>query len=597
MRRLLPLSLLALAMACNKDKGVVLPEEEGPAPYVPPDNDADGYAADVDCDDDNAAIHPDAVELCDGINNDCDTVIDEPGGDGIPFYRDADGDGYGDAATTISSCEQPPGYISDATDCDDTSAAASPGATEICNDGLDNNCNGDETECALSGSFTYTNANAIFTGPSTGERVAGPIVGGADLTGDGIGDLLIGSARSDTSGVDSGVVYVQPGPLVAGRASLSAAPFRLYGSAAGHNAGASLWMGDLNGDGHGDAVIGAPKGKGGGTDSGEAYLVLGPVTADVSLYASNLRLIGEITYDLAGTSVSGAGDLTGDGVADLVVSAIGQGDGSFQQQGAAYVVSGALVDSVDLSLAEARILGDEDYDRLGTQVIGDADTDGDGVSELFASGYTWPSNDNQGAVWMFEAPISGGLAAADAAARLEGEERDDQSGTAFAVADLNDDGKDDIVISAPYAGDDLDEQGIVYVIDGPVSGTISLSTASSRLLGPKARDRIGADVDAGGDVDGNGVSDLLIGASAADTDTTDSGGAWLLYSPLPAGTMALDASGIALVGAARDELGAGVGFIGEMNGDITEDFAVGAASNDLAGTDAGGVFVIFGQGL
>ena len=95
-----------------------------------------------DCDDTTDAIGPDATELCNGIDDDCDGGIDEGSAtDAGIWYADADGDGFGDAGTPASACEVPSGYVEDATDCNDTTAAAHPGAEEVC-DLVDNDCDG-----------------------------------------------------------------------------------------------------------------------------------------------------------------------------------------------------------------------------------------------------------------------------------------------------------------------------------------------------------------------------------------------------------------------------------------------------------------------
>jgi large repetitive protein len=99
-----------------------------------------GYILDSsDCDDSDATIYPGATEICDGLDNDCDALIDE--GLSSVYYADVDGDGYGDATNTSFDCTQPSGYILDSSDCDDSDATIYPGATEIC-DGLDNDCDG-----------------------------------------------------------------------------------------------------------------------------------------------------------------------------------------------------------------------------------------------------------------------------------------------------------------------------------------------------------------------------------------------------------------------------------------------------------------------
>jgi hypothetical protein len=92
-----------------------------------------------DCDDAEPAAFPGNPEICDGIDNDCDLQIDEAGAGGVTWYRDLDGDGYGDATQTTDACTQPTGYTADATDCNDQVPTVYPGAVELC-DGLDNDC-------------------------------------------------------------------------------------------------------------------------------------------------------------------------------------------------------------------------------------------------------------------------------------------------------------------------------------------------------------------------------------------------------------------------------------------------------------------------
>ena len=103
------------------------------------DSDGDGYDATEDCDDNNSVIHPGADEICDGVDNNCDGQADE--GVTEVFYADRDEDGFGDPSSTAEACEQPPGYVSTGTDCDDGSDATWPGASEQC-DGEDNDCDG-----------------------------------------------------------------------------------------------------------------------------------------------------------------------------------------------------------------------------------------------------------------------------------------------------------------------------------------------------------------------------------------------------------------------------------------------------------------------
>jgi len=99
------------------------------------DKDGDGYDSCNECDDDNANIHWDADEICDGVDNDCDDKIDE----GL-FYPDKDKDSYGDITDVGQSCPVPESYVSDNTDCNDNDSTINPGADEIPGDGIDQNC-------------------------------------------------------------------------------------------------------------------------------------------------------------------------------------------------------------------------------------------------------------------------------------------------------------------------------------------------------------------------------------------------------------------------------------------------------------------------
>ncbi|UCD87624.1 MAG: putative metal-binding motif-containing protein, partial [Desulfobacterales bacterium] len=110
------------------------------------DNDNDGYPADSDCDDSDPDVNPGAMEICNGIDDNCDGDIDEGC---VTYYRDADGDGYGDPGDSVTATSPPAGYVANAGDCDDADAATYPGASESCN-GWDDDCDGTVDEgCAL----------------------------------------------------------------------------------------------------------------------------------------------------------------------------------------------------------------------------------------------------------------------------------------------------------------------------------------------------------------------------------------------------------------------------------------------------------------
>ena len=105
------------------------------------DVDGDGFAACDDCDDADGDVNPDAVEVCDGVDEDCDGLVDNDAADATTWYGDSDGDGYGGSQYVVASCDVLVGYVTNATDCDDVDAATYPGASEIC-DLIDNDCDG-----------------------------------------------------------------------------------------------------------------------------------------------------------------------------------------------------------------------------------------------------------------------------------------------------------------------------------------------------------------------------------------------------------------------------------------------------------------------
>jgi hypothetical protein len=156
-----------------------------------------------DCDDTSAATNPAAVEACDGIDNDCAGGAD----DGLTFsdwYADADVDGYGDATAALSACAQPDGYVSDASDCDDTDALSYPAATEVC-DLEDNDCDGTVDDGAVDERTYYDDGDSDGYGtPSVTVSACGLPSGYAE-TGDDCDDAnsRINPGRDETcNGLD-----------------------------------------------------------------------------------------------------------------------------------------------------------------------------------------------------------------------------------------------------------------------------------------------------------------------------------------------------------------------------------------------------------
>ena len=170
------------------------------------DRDGDGHVADVldggtDCDDANGSVHPDADELCDGVDNDCDGGTDEfDAVDAVSWYRDTDGDGAGDASDLTQGCSAPSGFVESAGDCDDDDASVSPTADEVCGNGVDDDCDDVTDEDCDTGSADTGDDTAVDTGSDTGDTAMGwvdPCEGWKQVAGD---DFESGTAGTTVAG-------------------------------------------------------------------------------------------------------------------------------------------------------------------------------------------------------------------------------------------------------------------------------------------------------------------------------------------------------------------------------------------------------------
>ena len=152
------------------------------------DEDADGWAACEECDDSTGAVNPDADEVCNDVDDDCDSSVDEEALDATTWYADADGDGYTDPEATAIECNEPEGYVAAATedDCDDGDETSHPGATDLPDDGIDQDCDGsDATETGDTGDTDDTGPTGE-TGDDTGGKDDGTGCGCASTEGAGL---------------------------------------------------------------------------------------------------------------------------------------------------------------------------------------------------------------------------------------------------------------------------------------------------------------------------------------------------------------------------------------------------------------------------
>ncbi|WP_341794117.1 MULTISPECIES: hypothetical protein [unclassified Rickettsia] len=398
------------------------------------------------------------------------------------------------------------------------------------------------------GSFSIAPAPGIvrFIGENNKDFLGGSVSSIGDLNGDGIPELLIG-AINYPSGNGQGATYVVSGASInlnaGGSFSIAPAPgiVMFVGENNGDQSGFSVNnIGDLNGDGIPELLIGAPYYPSGNLQ-GATYVVSG---ASINLNAGGsisltgwstagngiVRFVGENSGDFSGYSVSSIGDLNGDGIPELLIGA----DAYSYAQGATYVVSGASINlntGGSFSIAPApgivRFAGENPRDFSGYSVSSIGDLNGDGIPELLI-GVPYYSNGNElgatyvvsGASINLNAGGSFSLTPVTGIVRFVGENDGDQSGTSVSsIGGLNEDGIPDLLIGAEGYLNGTD-QGATYVVSGAsinlnAGGSFSLTPVTGsidRLVGESNNDYFGASVSSTGYLNGDGIPELLIGA-------------------------------------------------------------------------------------
>jgi len=379
-----------------------------------------------------------------------------------------------------------------------------------------------------------------FEGEAAGERFGASVAGLGDVDGDGYADVAVGAPHADPNGPSSGLVRV-----FSGRDGHEL--WRLEGDSASDWFGFSIdGAGDVDGDGVGDLVIGSPMGT---PPEGRATVVSGRDGGTIWVW------IGGAPGERFGHAVAGAGDVDGDGFADVIVGAPNSNAaGTFA--GRARVFSGA----------DGSVLHSFDgaaWDQLGFSVSGAGDMDGDGLADVVVGA---PLADrtafNSGSAFVFSGADGSELLA------VHGVQIGDQLGSVVnGAGDVNADGTPDFLVGVPAADVNAIDSGAVEVRSG-ADGSVWL-TLSGRKSGEFLQQGAGV-----GDVDGDGFADVALGSPAADGKGSESGVVRLHSGKTGAELFVYSGK------KTRDWLGADVAAAGDVNRDGRLDFISGAPGHD-----------------
>ncbi len=426
---------------------------------------------------------------------------------------------------------------------------------------------------------------------------AGRAVGlGSDITGDGFGDVAVGAPYSDLGGSSTGALYIASQPSGT-TVDLKTSAVGAFYSDADSLLGWSLsFAGDIDADGVGDLVVGAPGVSIFGDDAGAAYVVHGPVSGSGSISTVGWEFGGTSADALGGSSVSGAGDLDADGYDDVVVG----GYGASSEAGEAYVIYGPVTAGGLLSYVDVVLTGEAAGDEAGYCVAGAGDTDGDGMDDLIVGATGESSGGTQaGAAYIVFGPTVSGDIGTVADVKLTGEHTWDYAGYAVdGVGDTDGDGLEDVLVTSRYEDSGGATAGAAYLVLGGVSGTVSLASADAKLLGSAANELVGSSVAGIGDFDVDGMDDFLLGAEGGDISGSSSGTVYMLQGPLT-GTFDLDEISDLVVwgSSAGDKLGIAVAGDGDVDGDGAIDIVLGAPFEDTAGSSSGAAYLFLGSSI
>ncbi|MBK7810818.1 MAG: FG-GAP repeat protein [Saprospiraceae bacterium] len=430
-----------------------------------------------------------------------------------------------------------------------------------------------------------SNTAAVILESNQESAYSGISVGSAgDVNGDGYSDLVVGAYLYDNGQNNEGVALVYHGSASGINTTVAAL---VESNQANSQFGISVASaGDVNGDGYSDIVVGAFLYDNGQNNEGAAFVYHGS-SSGISTTASAILESNQVAAIL-GYSVASAGDVNGDGYSDVVVGAYFYDNGQ-TDEGAAFIYHGAA--SGVSTTAAATLESNQENARFGYSVASAGDVNGDGYSDVVVGAYLYENGqNNEGAAFVFHGSASG--ISINPAVILEGNQASAEFGYSVASAgDVNGDGYSDVVVGAHLYGNGETGEGAAFVYHGSVMGTSN--TAAAILESNQESAYSGISVGSAGDVNGDGYSDLVVGAYLYDNGQNNEGVA-LIYHGSASG---INTTVAALVESnqANSQFGISVASAGDVNGDGFSDIVVGAFLYDNGQNNEGAAFVYHGS--
>ncbi|NOX19613.1 MAG: hypothetical protein GXO87_15200 [Chlorobi bacterium] len=416
------------------------------------------------------------------------------------------------------------------------------------------------------GSAMNTTADVTLTGENTGDYFGASVSNADDVNGDGYDDVIVGASGYVSN---TGRAYIFYG----GATMNTTADVTSTGESAGDYFGISVSnAGDVSGDGYDDVIVGAYSNNG---NTGKAYIYYGGAAMDNT---ADVTMTGEATNDYYGYSVSSAGDVNGDGYADVIVGAYGN-DTNGADAGRAYLYNGG---STMDNASDLTITGEAANNNFGSAVSSAGDVNGDGYDDIIVGAYGYDSNTGKTYVFF------GGSSMDNIPDIMnDGKTTGDYFGESVSVVgDMNGDGYDDFIVGARLNDTNGADAGRAYLYRNSLTGS---DIADLFLDGAATNDIAGESVANAGDVNGDGYDDVIVGAWGANSSL---GRAYIYYGGNSMDNTAdVTLSGEASVG----YFGYSVSSAGDVNGDGYDDVIVGAyASNLPTGTDIGKAYIYYG---